>query len=485
MDYQQIVNLIFDIIFFLLSLPTLHYVLFAIVGLFSYKKFPKAQKYRKYGVIISARNEEKVIGNLIDSVRKNDYPQDLVTIFVVAHNCTDATAQAARAAGAVVYEYNNSEERTKGYALKYLYERIKQDYGISAFDGFLHLDADNILTENYLQKMNDAFEYYGEKDIITSFRNSKNFSQNLISGMYGIYFGSVGVFDARGRTIFGCSTRVHGTGFLMNSSIMEEGWNYVTLSEDWEFSADHIADGVKVRYCEEAMFYDEQPTSTKIMLRQRLRWVKGALLVFITKFKKLLVSLMGRKCKNKGSVYDMISCVVPYSVVVFFLTIIKYILLSPLFGVPFFGGLPFVEFVKQNYASWLWSLGSIWLLFMVQSAAIFIVERKRIKNMSVWKKIAVCLVSPFFNIIVVPLQLLALFVKVEWKAIPHKEAITIEQLNGEISEPIAENEVACSVSNNRDNNAEISENYRDESVASEVVATDSARKSSEMDSKSE
>ena len=45
----------------------------------------------KYAVVIAARNEEKVIGNLLDSIKQQDYPSELVTTFVVADNCTDKT----------------------------------------------------------------------------------------------------------------------------------------------------------------------------------------------------------------------------------------------------------------------------------------------------------------------------------------------------------------------------------------------------------
>ena len=47
----------------------------------------------KFAVMISARNEEYVIGALIDSIKKQNYPSELVTVFVVAENCTDSTAE--------------------------------------------------------------------------------------------------------------------------------------------------------------------------------------------------------------------------------------------------------------------------------------------------------------------------------------------------------------------------------------------------------
>ena len=60
---------------------------------------PMASRKHRFGVGICARNEENVIGQLLSSVKAQDYPQELLEMFVVADNCTDATAAVARAAG--------------------------------------------------------------------------------------------------------------------------------------------------------------------------------------------------------------------------------------------------------------------------------------------------------------------------------------------------------------------------------------------------
>ena len=45
--------------------------------------------------LLSAHNEENVIGHMVESLRLLDYPNHLYDIFVIADNCTDNTAQAA------------------------------------------------------------------------------------------------------------------------------------------------------------------------------------------------------------------------------------------------------------------------------------------------------------------------------------------------------------------------------------------------------
>ena len=78
------------------------YQFFYIAVPFLFKsKAHKNQRFNRIGVLVSARNEEAVIGNLIRSINNQSYNKELVTIFVVADNCTDNTARISRELGAV------------------------------------------------------------------------------------------------------------------------------------------------------------------------------------------------------------------------------------------------------------------------------------------------------------------------------------------------------------------------------------------------
>ena len=113
-------------------------------------------KDNRYAVLICARNEQRVIGDLIASLRGQTYSQGLLSIFVLADNCTDDTAMVARVAGANVYERFNQVQVGKGYALQELLEHLEQDYP-QGFDGYFVFDADNILAPNYVEAMNRTF----------------------------------------------------------------------------------------------------------------------------------------------------------------------------------------------------------------------------------------------------------------------------------------------------------------------------------------
>ncbi len=440
MNYIDIVQLVFMILFLVFGLMMAHFIFFAIVGIFAKKTYPETDKKNRYGIIIPARNEESVVAGLIESVRKNNYPQDKLDVYVISHNCTDKTADVARKAGAIVYEYTNDKENTMGYAFKHLFECIERDYGTQQYDGFFLFNADNILDSNFFTKMNDAFEFYDKKYVITSFRNSKNFGSNLISGLYGLYFAVGCRFESRGRTVLGCSTRVQGTGYVINSNIIKDGWPYVTLTEDWEFTADQVLLNNKVRYCDEAVFYDEQPTDVKIMWRQRVRWSRGHLLVFYARAKDIIKALFSKESKYKVSIYDNMMNTLPSILMWLIMYIIEIVLLliAPLVDPSitlydvFIG--KSTNFFTSNGLLFIWA--RMWIIstfFTLASAVtVFIIERKRIKNVSLGHKVLITLMWPIFLMIQFPMDVQAFFSKnLGWKPIPHKDQTSFENVNGE------------------------------------------------------
>ena len=156
---------------------------------------PMASRKHRFGVVICARNEENVIGQLLSSVKAQDYPQELLEMFVVADNCTDATAAVAREAGARVLERSDTEHIGKGYALDFLFKRLLAEG--TPCEGFLVLDADNVLAPDYITQMNNVFDQ-GFR-IITSYRNSKNYNTNWISAGYSLRNKRYGLYGAHGH----------------------------------------------------------------------------------------------------------------------------------------------------------------------------------------------------------------------------------------------------------------------------------------------
>lgn len=429
MDYVQIINTLFSFLFTLFGLLVSHFVIFAIVGIFFKKSFPKTDEKKRYGIIIPARNEEAVLANLIDSIKKSDYPQDKLHIFLVAHNCTDNTAKIGRSLGATVYEYNNSAEATMGYAFRYLFSKINEDFGTDAFDGFVIFNADNIVSSDYFLKLNDAFVAEKGESVITSFRNSKNFGENVISAMYGLYFIFGCRLEARGRTVLGCSTRIQGTGYVIGSDIVRDGWKYVTLTEDWEFTADQLLQGKKIVYCDDAVFYDEQPTNVRIMWRQRVRWARGHLLVFISRYKDIVKDLFSPKVRIAAkyiSLYDFSVNILPIGVIGVGLAAFH---LSALLFAPLFGDFNITKIILDYLSTYATSISSTYVTVVFSAIIILFLEKDRIGKTNRLTLFSAILLWPAFILLSAPCDVAALFSKkLEWKEIPHKSKTSIDEL---------------------------------------------------------
>jgi len=413
LEIIRLVNYIIAVIFFICYSYQFFYV---IVPFIRNNKSKKTVKLHKYAVLIAARNEEAVISHLIESIKNQTYPAELVKIFVVADNCTDNTALKARLAGATVWERFNSQKVGKGYALDFLLDKIHRKYSKDAFDGYFVFDADNLLDENYIFEMNKVFS--AGNRIVTSYRNSKNYGSNWVSAGFSLWFLRESQYLNRSRYLLGTSCAVSGTGFLFHRDILEKtnGWRFYLLTEDIEFTIHHVIEGEKIAYCEAAVLYDEQPVKFSQSWSQRMRWAKG----YIHVFKKYGFKLTEAILKNRSfSCFDMIMNTMPA------------IILSVIGGIINISGAIFSLLNGGNILYLLQSIGqsimNMYLILFISGLITTITEWKKI-YCSTLKKCLYTFTFPLFMFTYIPISVLALFKKVEWKQIHHLESKTLDDV---------------------------------------------------------
>lgn len=467
---------IMDLLFWALGIFGIYSTVYWIIGFFFTRKFGPAKQNHKYGICIAARNEEGVIGNLLDSIARQDYPKELLTVFVVADNCTDHTAQVAREKGAVVYERFDDARRTKGFALQFLFKNIEKDYGVDSFEGYFVFDADNLLNKDYVTRMNESFDT-GLK-IITSYRNTKNFDENWIASTYALHWLRSIRKNHRTRSFLRLATNVQGTGFLFAHELVKDGWNYTSLTEDRAFTADAVARGYEISYNDAAVFFDEQPTSLKIALRQRLRWSKGHLMAFAETGWALFSNIfVGNRYRDKSqkrpffralleeirhrwASFDTFAQLFPAVVIrTAFWIIVSLFGFSALWATKGLNNWqvfnPDSSNVVTKFLHWItgdWHVSAepgvsaflvcfgiviLWRVVgrlkqhlekMFVALYVFIIERKRIIRIPWYKKLLYCITFPVFDLIHRYTTYVALFVKVTWKPIPHTSKVKIEDI---------------------------------------------------------
>lgn len=252
-------------------------------------------KYHDYALIVAAHNERRVIENMVDSLKRLDYPKDKYSIFVVADNCADNTAELARNAGAEVFERFDDTKRGKGFALEWMFDKIYQME--RKYDSVIIFDADNIVDKDFLNKINEQ-NNKGFK-VVQGYIDSKNPNDSWVSYSYSVGFWTANKLFQQSRYNLGLGCQLCGTGFSVDVDILKElGWGATCLTEDMEFTMKLCMNNIRVAWAYDAIVYDEKPITFKQSWRQRTRWMQGHADVFCRFFKKLM-----KKALKEKSIY--------------------------------------------------------------------------------------------------------------------------------------------------------------------------------------
>lgn len=413
--FNTIVGLVFSVCF-------LYQVVFFFIGLIRGQvKIPPAKKQHTYAFFIAAHNEEAVIANLVKSIKDQDYPSELIDVFVVADACTDNTAQVAREAGAIVYERNDLSRKGKSWVMDYGFDRILREYP-GKHEAFFIFDADNLLSRDYVTIMNDAFDqgYLA----LTSYRNSKNFGSSWISSAYATWFIREARYLNNARMICHTSCAVSGSGYLVSAKLIEgmKGWDFHTLTEDIQFSTFCAIHGVRIGYAP-AEFFDEQPVTLKASIKQRMRWTKGFYQVLFTYGRHMFKSI-GKF--HRFAAYDMLMVVGPAMLLTLMCLLVNVTFIAV--GSLSHGFLATDAEIEMAIGSIIMMLAYMYGTFFVMGLSTTITEWKHIHCPQKWRIFTNLFTFPLFMFTYVPLTVAALFLKVDWVPTPHDVSVTLDEV---------------------------------------------------------
>lgn len=248
---------------------------FFIISLFGF--YRKEENYNlppgsRFAVVVAAHNEETVIGELVKNLHGLNYPKELYDIFVVADNCVDNTAKIAGDEGARVIERFNDQEKGKGYALEYAFDKIFNS-GVD-YDAVVVFDADNLVSPDFLLIMN-ARLLKGEK-IIQGYLDTKNAHDTWVTKSIYICYIITNRFWQLAKYNLGLTCALGGTGMCLSVDVLKRyGWGMTSLTEDLEFQTKALMNNLKVSWAHDAKVYDEKPLTLMQSCIQRKRWMQG------------------------------------------------------------------------------------------------------------------------------------------------------------------------------------------------------------------
>jgi cellulose synthase/poly-beta-1,6-N-acetylglucosamine synthase-like glycosyltransferase len=399
----------------LLTITYLYQFVYLFVPFFKKRKAHGAEKRNRYAVLIAARNEEPVLPFLLDSIRAQDYPAELVDTYVIADNCTDATAAVAAAHGAHVYQRFNKTQIGKGYALSYLLGRMREDQVLDRYDAFLVFDADNLLEKNYITEMNktcsDGYEAF------CGYRNSKNYGGSWVSAGYALWYLHDSVHLNQSRMLLGTTCAVTGTGFGFTRGLLEKcgGWHFFTLTEDIEFDTWCATSGVRIAYCPDAVLYDEQPEDLAVSWKQRTRWVQGGIQISFKYIGDLLRGLFKGGRVGYASFETLTLSLWGYGTSAL---VAAFAMLTTALSAQWPGVL----------LSFLWGILSLYASMFFIGALTTATEWNRIHATKA-QKIGYLFTFPLFMMTYIPVSVCAMFKKFQWQSVEHKVAVSVKELD--------------------------------------------------------
>ncbi len=252
-------------------------------------------------ILIPAHNEEKVIGDTIQSMLALNYPREKLRVIIINDGSKDETEE-------IVQRFADSDERIilfnvpkgeggkgKSRALNLAIPKVQSEI-VAIYD------ADNTPDPNALRYLVTQLILHNELGAVIGKFRSINKNATLLNRFINIETLSFQSMLQAGRWQLHKVATLPGTNYVMWTHLLRSlnGWDEEALTEDSEMSIRLYEEGYKIKFIPYAITYEQEPQEWKVWIKQRLRWVRGNNYV-IAKFWKDLP-----KFESKRVAFDLL-----------------------------------------------------------------------------------------------------------------------------------------------------------------------------------
>lgn len=371
------------------------------------RKFAKEK--RRLSLVIPARNESGVIDDLFKSIRCQTYPKEFYDITVIVKDGDDPTVKMAEGYGIDVLVV--SEQKCKGDALDGYFKSLNADE-LEGYDAFVIVDADALLTPDYLEELNNALEYncqiFLSRKLIKNFLGGRK-QRSIYTKCSALTYAQIDDLANIYRTQKAIPVNMCGQGMMLRSDAVKllGGWPYRTLTEDYELRMDCFLKGFTSMYYPYAVLYTEEPLYRRDDYARRVRWLTG-FSQCDRKYKKQI----RKKAKAYGATTEG-EREYFYSLVPLIIFIVN-TLVAMLAGVVLA-----VFYALSNGGLWIESLlyltvlpfGVIYTLLLIYSIMCILAMRDAFRGIALTEKVSTVLFAPFYL-----LEYFPIFIKSRIKA---------------------------------------------------------------------
>ena len=249
-------------------LPLLYLLATGVAALFP-RRFPaSASAPRRIAILIPAHNESLLISDTVGNIIRQNYPKEAMTVFVIADNCSDNTAELARQSGARVMERQGNPGKGQG-----LYDALallmKENW-----DAFLIVDADSHLHPDTLKALDETFAA-GSQAVQIRY-GVLNPDESMRTRAMELSTASYSALRSLGRAVLGISAGINGNGFcLSRNTVQTVPYLAHSIVEDLEYHVHLMRAGLCVDFLDQVWVKAQMPVGSRGATVQRTRWERG------------------------------------------------------------------------------------------------------------------------------------------------------------------------------------------------------------------
>lgn len=248
-------------------------------------QIPKVGYYPSVDIFVSIHNEEKVIANTVENLLSLNYPNYL--IYLINDYSNDSTKEIIDKYHShfpqkikVIHRLDNSQSLGKAIALNYAFQHSNGEL-IAVFDADAKVDSD------FLLKMVP----YLEDDSVGGVQAQKRVSNpnaNSLTKLQENEYCLDNYFQC-GKDVIQGNVELRGNGQIIKREVLKEAgfWDEESLTEDLELSTRLTVLGWRIRFCPEAIVFEQAPVNYRSLVLQRKRWAEGSLRRYLSNLLKI------------------------------------------------------------------------------------------------------------------------------------------------------------------------------------------------------
>lgn len=279
-----------------LTVSVAYYALFCVANAFFKpekrdQQSLEANTKASFAIFVPAYKEDGVIVDTAKNVLKQNYPDDLYKIVILADQLQKETLSALRQLPIQVIEVQ-FEKSTKAKSLNFAFEHMESDYDLAVI-----LDADNHIESDFLLKCNKA--YVDGHLVIQAHRTAKN-QENDMAQLDAISEELNNSMFRKGHQVLGLPAALIGSGMVLDYQIYREHMQTVHaiggFDKELEMSLlrDRRLSGNKFYYLEDTLVFDEKVSDVQVFGKQRTRWISAQIKYALKGWKSAIYELFAK-----------------------------------------------------------------------------------------------------------------------------------------------------------------------------------------------